>query len=345
MAKHLITVVCFSLVLFYAQADLFEFPIPQPSGKDITSQVFRTPDNQELFPVAYGDFNADKLTDIVTVNRNRNSIVIFLAYKDSPYMRLGPKWDFNLTNSEIVGVTPGDFTGDGLMDFMVSLRKNESYNYTEMETIDCYDDTFQVNSSDTITLNGTDQISIVELVFCIGNAVDIQCTKRLNPNVHFVQEPMVLDLNHDMILDLVGEIWQNFTVNSTTFRLNHTCNMTEKSMLLTKQRMIWLSEEGKPGVSHREFELTNNKTDAYDFEMIYSSSNAFVDLDGDLIPELILMTQNKTPIILNASKGLDSSKPEGLIYRREIYQIYGHVSKNKVKFNLTSVLEVGNLFN
>jgi hypothetical protein len=49
--------------------------------------------NHEVFSIAFGDFNADKLTDAFAVPRNRSSLLIYFARDDEPLLQLGIKQD------------------------------------------------------------------------------------------------------------------------------------------------------------------------------------------------------------------------------------------------------------
>lgn len=235
-----------------------------PTGQDITSAVFKSKQNLNILPAAYGDFNGDKLTDILTIDKNRTTVTIYFANKKAPFMRPGPSWNFTASDKKrkegflkINSVTMGDFNGDGLMDLMVTTSNRIKLGKTNLH-IPCnfipwteiQTDAQFLNDS---ILNITYTVIATELVFCIGNGESFNCSeseKDLKLR-SLVQEPMVLDLNRDMILDVVGEIWeiQQGTGNDTANYTNKdgtgtwACTNVPK---LSKVKAVWLSEEEGP---------------------------------------------------------------------------------------------------
>lgn len=253
------------LILSYnevtANRNMFSGGQEQFVGMDVSSLVFGV-DDTDVFPVAYFDVNSDKLTDIVAVSRERTSINIFLAQNQPPYLKRAYRSD-NLTERfkgrqlKIVSVRPGDFTGNGLADLMVTLGEDEK-------------------------INGT--VTPVDIVFCTVNLLD---QKHLLMNLNcggpgngailkgLTQEPSVLDLNGDMVLDLIGEM------------------RTERE---TKLRMIWLSENTRESFEwiEKPFQVIGQWSNETIRDMIPVSSNAFADIDEDGIPELLIITKDPT---------------------------------------------------
>lgn len=245
------TIIVFTItqLLISTNADLF--PLPEFTGNDVTSSVFGT-DNDEIFPVAFGDLNADKLTDVVTVTRDKSSLVVLYSRQEAPYLQRNVHCNIRTEKNhtvEIVGVAPGDFNGDGLVDLAVTIEQRG--------TMD----------KEVIILKGS-----ANDVVCDGGAEKITAI--------MVQEPLAADLNGDMIVDLIGEEFV-------------TEGEGDKSKTTVK-RNIWLFQvDPQPAIPLPFVEETTDGhfvTSGFR-KMIRPSSNAFVDTDGDFVPELILITE------------------------------------------------------
>lgn len=239
-----------SWVVILTNADLF--PLPEFTGKDVTTSMFGS-ENDEIFPVAFGDLNADKLTDVVTVTRDKSSLVVLYSRQEAPYLQRDVHCNIRTEKNhtvEIVGVAPGDFTGDGLMDLAVTIE--------------------QLGTKDK------------ELIILKGDANDVICDSGAEKvTAVMVQEPLAADLNGDMIVDLIGEAFEeegNGKVSGTKI-----------------QRKLWLFQN--TFATHNPIEVPfileeNDRHVSDGFRrMANPSSNAFVDIDADYVPELILVTQ------------------------------------------------------
>ena len=94
--------------------------------KNITTKIFG--ETTDLLPVAFGDFNSDKMTDVIMVNKDRNKIFILLASEQTfssaltshTYFTLpsqldkkNMKLECTLEDDVIESIVPGDFDGDG----------------------------------------------------------------------------------------------------------------------------------------------------------------------------------------------------------------------------------------
>jgi len=262
-----LTITCVLLCTSPVLGDLFpKFSI---SGEDATEKVFGSKD-KEIFPVAYGDFNADKLTDVIAVSNDQSAIELYFASEEAPYLRLSQSCpirrikDSKYKPVKIIGATPGDFTGDGLMDLMV-----------------------------TILLASKSPVPMVEVFIYQGNATNLKCDNRslheiTNHDFLMAQEPTVVDLNGDMVLDLVGE---RLDVRECYKNPNETCNPI-------RERYIWLFSKDDPlkfttfkfNIVSSHYGSLEDDEEEIMYPMINPSSNAFVDVDGDLVPELVLTT-------------------------------------------------------
>ncbi|CAL8073150.1 unnamed protein product [Orchesella dallaii] len=265
------------LVLKESSGDLF--PLPEFTGKDVTAAVFGN-QNDEIFPVAFGDLNADKLTDVVTVTKDKSSLVVLYSRQEAPYLQRDVHCQIRTSKNrtvEIVGVAPGDFTGDGLVDLAVTIE--------------------QVGTKDR------------ELLILKGATNDLICDTETEQIIAFmVQEPLAADLNGDMIVDLIGEVSRDDSQNNNGEEI---------------QRKIWLFHNGdKTPPTQVPFvvEEDGNLRDRDFRRMANPSSNAFLDIDGDYVPELVMITET-TEAERNDNKLLRNTK-----YVIETYNVNVHSS-------------------
>ena len=108
---------------------------------NVTNQVFGSlsgpqPDLGDLLPVAFGDFNFDKFTDVFTINKDRNSVRVLLAKADeltsthpsentNGFQMTTKHLQCHINNVKIESVIPGDFDGDGAMDVLVVVKQED----------------------------------------------------------------------------------------------------------------------------------------------------------------------------------------------------------------------------
>lgn len=260
------------------------FPTPQFSGEDVTQKMFGS-QTSELFPIAYGDFNSDKLTDIIAVPSDRSAIMLYLAHEEAPFLRLKKKCyvqtEHNMEKLEIVGASPGDFTGDGLMDLLVTMRQEGRKS--------------------------------LEIVIFEGNSSELICENRMDETISMAREPLVVDLNGDMIMDLVSEEYISEDHN------NHT---TKKAIwIFTQEAKLKpdnFSFEVLPGFDKKLQDIWESRP------MSNPPSNAFVDVDGDSIPELVILT-------------MEGEFHQVQAFYIHTYKVIVTLSEKNVKFKYTGV--------
>ncbi|KAM8947493.1 T-cell immunomodulatory protein [Pelodytes ibericus] len=124
---------------------------------------------------AFGDFNADKLTDIFLL-RNGNELRIFLAdLKSTPYF--SPKVKLPLGDSVVItSVVPGDFNGDSQMDVLLT----------------------------TIPKGQPSNESPLSAVIYWGQNQTLSISHRTLLNITYTDEPLIMDFNGDLIPDIFG---------------------------------------------------------------------------------------------------------------------------------------------
>ncbi|XP_075045353.1 T-cell immunomodulatory protein [Mixophyes fleayi] len=123
---------------------------------------------------AFGDFNADKQTDLFIV-RGGNELRIFLAdLKSTPYFNPKVKLSLESEGLIITSVVPGDYNGDSQMDVLLTtVPKGQTGNE-------------------------------LSAVIYWGQNQDLHINQKLQLNRTYSDEPLVMDFNGDLIPDILG---------------------------------------------------------------------------------------------------------------------------------------------
>ncbi|XP_063975129.1 T-cell immunomodulatory protein [Diachasmimorpha longicaudata] len=236
--------------------------ISSTTTSDITSAVFGNV--LDGMPAAFGDFNSDELTDVFVLRKNATTLEILLASDQEPLLRPA-----NLTctfKNVVTSVVPGDYDGDVFMDILVT------------------------------TYSRQDALTHVHVIW--GGPGPMNCSNEETPLLKMKGQPLTIDYNQDMIIDLFGSDESN---NRTFWIFNH--NRTKP--------------EAIPMISNRPIDLEPIR--AY-------HSNAFLDLNGDYYPDLMITTDNHFEIWnggakeFRYSKGVDWPKQKG-------ESTFGHVGQ------------------
>lgn len=148
------------------------------TATDITQLAFQSEIQNDAIPAAYGDFNSDDITDVFVLRNNFHTIEILLANVETPpFLKLDTNLRCHYPDLKITSVVPGDFDGDAFMDYMFTAKLNDNnevgifINYGESDP-----KTSQIN-----------------------------CTKNnTEPLITMLGEPLAVDYNDDMIIDLLG---------------------------------------------------------------------------------------------------------------------------------------------
>ncbi|XP_056630158.1 T-cell immunomodulatory protein [Diorhabda sublineata] len=143
---------------------------------DITRLVFG--DFTNGLPAAFGDFNSDELTDVFVLSDNDRTVDILLANEEEPLLRSGRNLNCTFHKHKITSVVPGDFDGDALMDVLLTTIKTE----------------VPINNAKT------------NIFICWGGAI-LNCSDvdEQRPLITMMGQPLAIDYNQDMIIDLFGE--------------------------------------------------------------------------------------------------------------------------------------------
>jgi len=220
--------------------------IPVLSSADVTDEVFGGL-NKDIFPVAFADYDGDKKVDMVVLTRNLSSFDIYFGSNTEPFLekRRGFQCNLNYKKNgkdhpvQIMGLVLADFTGDGINDICVSFKP----------------------------VGHTDEKDSVFVSVIRGDLDYLHCGESrllLNQSSVYLEmrhEPMVLDVNGDMIADLVGEVRDG-------------------------ERWIFAFRRDSQPSQHR-FSCGNVPCSP----LSTPSVGGFVDLDGDFSPDLVLISQ------------------------------------------------------
>lgn len=155
------------LLLFLAAFQLFNTRI---NASDITSNVFGS--ITEGIIAAFGDFNSDELTDVFIITNKGKTLEILLGADVEPLLRRSTATKCEFRHLEITSVVPGDFDGDAFMDLMITVK---------------------------------DKDDLLNVYVNWGGSEYVNCTdENVDPLIKVRGEPVALDYNKDMIIDLFG---------------------------------------------------------------------------------------------------------------------------------------------
>lgn len=209
---------------------------------DITRAVFG--DVLDGMPAAFGDFNSDELTDVFMLRENGTTVEIFLAAEQEPLLR--PSSNLKCPFRRIVvGVVPGDFDGDVFMDVLV------------------------------IAYDKAEKLSFVYVLW--GGNGQLNCTNENSPLLKMTGQPLALDYNGDMIIDLFG--------------------LDEKG-----SRTFWIFDQsrGSPKRVHMDSPEELGQLPP----ISQPHSNAYLDWNGDFLADLVVTTSKSFEIWLGQKEEL-----------------------------------------
>ncbi|XP_015175044.1 PREDICTED: T-cell immunomodulatory protein [Polistes dominula] len=227
------------------------------NSSDITTAVFGNV--LDGMPAAFGDFDSDELTDVFMVRKDGKTVQVFLAAEQEPLLR--PDDNLKCTFEEpVTSVVPGDFDGDVFMDILVTTTNSTT------------------KLTDVYILWGGNKDSVVQL----------NCTTR--PLLSMQGQPLALDYNQDMIIDLFG-MDENYNRTFWIFTEN-------RGKYDTKQ----MSHK-----DHRKMEPIS-----------HPHSNAFLDLNNDFLPDLVVTTKKSFEVWRGEEDGFTFEKEFDLPHNAEV---------------------------
>lgn len=121
---------------------------------------------------AFGDFNSDELTDVFVIKENGHVLEVLLGSDVEPLLRNSPGLRCKFDKLQITSVVPGDFDGDAFMDLLITTK--------------------------------TSKTDVLGIYINWGGSEYLNCTDEKQPLIEMIGEPVALDYNQDMIIDLFG---------------------------------------------------------------------------------------------------------------------------------------------
>ncbi|XP_059622526.1 T-cell immunomodulatory protein [Phlebotomus argentipes] len=191
---------------------------------DFTQTVFGSA--TDGVPAAFGDFNSDELTDMFMLRDDFRTVQIFLGSDTEPLLKEGPKCTFK--NLKISSVVPGDFDGDAFMDVLITVKGSDG------------------NLGVFVNWGGSSYMN---------------CTDEEEKLLDIHGEPMVLDFNDDMVMDLFG-------LESTT-----------------DKRTFWLFKKDRSTPEMRQMPMHHKAG------LRLPHSHAFIDLNHDFTADLFITAE------------------------------------------------------
>lgn len=211
------------------QLIIIQFMISGFSFSDITNNAFGSINDGII--AAFGDFNSDELTDVFLLTNNSRTLEILFGADRDPLLRRSTHSKCEFHKFQITSVVPGDFDGDAFMDLMiVTKQKNDSDNRY-----------VYINWGGSEYLNCTDESS--------------------DALIKMHGEPVALDYNKDMIIDLFG------------------CNKD-------KERMFWIFNKERKSPHRVKMKAPNQNS-----ELRIPHAHAYLDLDNDFTADLFVSTE------------------------------------------------------
>jgi integrin alpha FG-GAP repeat containing protein 1 len=214
---------------------------------DVTNLVFGS--IKDAIPAAYGDFNSDEFTDVFIIRNNSKTVEILFGGDAEPL--LSTKKDATCHfRKQITNVMPGDFDGDSFMDVLVSL----------------------VAEKDS---------ELREIYINWGGLENLTCANDLSePLIRMHGEPLALDYDRNMILDLFG--------------MEHR----------EKARTFWIfSKENRvPEVVPLNRRDTNVSQGYPQDDLSVPHSHAILDLNDDHLADLFLTTETHFEVWLGVKE-------------------------------------------
>lgn len=230
--------------------------------------------SSDAIPAGYGDFNSDELTDLFTIRNNFKTLEILLGSDVEPLLQPGPKCDFK--KFKITSVVGGDFDGDAFMDLLITVKDDEAKNPKMLKVY--------VNWGGSDFLNCTDE--------------------EREPLLRIIGEPLAMDGNNDMIIDLFG-LDENEKRTFWIFNKDRTTPRNHSNVLLDANH----SHKLRIPHSHAILDLNNDYTaDLFlstmeDFEVWYGVNKGGGDTQYEFSHAIKLPTSNQ--IIIGQSLFLD----------------------------------------
>jgi len=165
-------------------------------------------------PAAFGDFDSNELTDMFVLKDQGRSIEIMFGSSVEPFLKPGTQTKCKFNKHQITSVVPGDFNGDALMDLLVTVK-----NIT--------------GGSGGISnwFSANKQNNDLDVHILWGGLNVLACPNEDNPLFTIIDQPLVINYDSNMIVDLFGvKKMSNGTTQRMFWLFNSTGNFTEMPM-------------------------------------------------------------------------------------------------------------------
>lgn len=199
---------------------------------DITFPVFGNDIQGQ--PAAFGDFDSDELTDMFILKDQGRSVEIMFGSNVEPFLRPNTQTKCKFNKHQITSVVPGDFNGDALMDLLVTVK-----NITA------------TSSLISNLFSREPQNNDLDVHILWGGLNVLKCPNEDKPLFTIVDQPLVINYDSNMIVDLFG---------------------VKKMSNSSHQRMFWLFDSTG---NFTEVPMENDKS-----EIRIPQSHGFVDIGG-----------------------------------------------------------------
>lgn len=196
-------------------------------ASDITNIVFGS--SSDGIIGAFGDFNSDELTDVFILTNKGKTLEILLGSDVEPLLCREPNLKCEYKTLQVTSIVPGDFDGDAFMDLLITTKTKET--------------------------------NVLGVYINWGSSDSLNCTDETKPLIEMYGEPVALDYNKDMIIDLFG-------------------------MSVDKSRTFWVfqNERKPPNISPMN---GPNKS-----QLSVPHSHAYLDLNNDFTADLFITTED-----------------------------------------------------
>ena len=268
--------------------------------KNVTDEVFgsepgKNVDLGDLLPVAFGDFNYDKFTDIFVVNKKRDTVKILLAKADAltsnhpsentnGFQMASNHLECQLADMKIEAVLPADFDGDGAMDVLMVVQNDDN----DDQSLYSFVIWGQYTKKKSYHLN------------CVGGiqGTNERWSKDENGDyrIKMSTQPIVVLANGDYTADLFG----SRNVNGS--------NVEEKG--------VWIFQTGQRTVRPKFVPFPNNNATFLPIKRQFHS-NAFIDVNQDGNSDILVLNNNN---VLEVWKNLGSEGTSSRISGRKSHK-------------------------
>jgi integrin alpha FG-GAP repeat containing protein 1 len=164
-------------------------------------------------PAAFGDFDSDELTDMFVLKDQGRSIEIMFGSNVEPFLKPGTQTKCKFNKHQITSVVPGDFNGDALMDLLVTVKN------------------ITASGAFSNWFKGNQQNNDLDVHILWGGLNVLACPNEDKPLFTIVDQPLVINYDTNMIVDLFGvKKMSNGTTQRMFWLFNSTGNFTEMAM-------------------------------------------------------------------------------------------------------------------